>query len=484
MSDSNNPAPVNDGSNDTPVSAKDKVPLKEKLAYGAGGVAMGVQERFDNQVINPIFVIGAGIAPQLMSVIGMFYRLWDAVTDMAMGVISDNTRTRWGRRRPFMFVGAILMGLAMPWLFFYDPSWDVSKITIWMVGFSLLLYLTLTIYNVPYQCMLVECTPDTNERTNVGAWRSFVGIATGVMVSWTWRLAQAEPFHVNGEPDVLHGIRWLVCLMIVPVVLMGVLPAIFMKERFYQVASKQKSISLKNALKFTMGNKAFRILLIFTLVFIGGTQMHWSLVFYVKLFYVCGGDQVLASQIAGWQGTLQALIAVIGIPLAQYLARKIGKAPTLALGMGCSFAAYVMTYFMMTPEMPYLSIVPFVMMGPATSMIWIMIPSMTGDVIDYDEWKNGERAEGSYTAVYSWTVKLAQTVSVLSGFLVAWAGYRPEIRDELAQHTDVLNNMRLMLTGIPSTFLFIAILCLLLYPLKAKLVQEIRRDLESRRGTV
>ena len=109
---------------------------------------------------------------------------------------------------------------------------------------------------------------------------------------------------------------------------------------------------------------------------------------------------------------------------------------------------------------------------------------MTGDVIDYDEWKNGERAEGSYTAVYSWVVKLAQTMGVLSGFLVAWAGYRPEIRDELAKHADVLNNMRLMLTGIPSTFLFIAILCLLLYPLKAKRVHEIRRDLESRRGKV
>jgi GPH family glycoside/pentoside/hexuronide:cation symporter len=184
------------------------------------------------------------------------------------------------------------------------------------------------------------------------------------------------------------------------------------------------------------------------------------------------------------QGTLQAVIAVVGIPLAKYLSLKLGKAPTLALGMGCSLAAYIMTYFMMTPEMPYLSIVPFVMMGPATSMIWIMIPSMTGDVIDYDEWKNGERAEGSYTAVYSWTVKLAQTMGVLSGFLVAWAGYRPEIRDELAQHTDVLNNMRLMLTGIPSTFLFIAMVCLILYPLKAKRVHEIRRDLESRRGTV
>jgi GPH family glycoside/pentoside/hexuronide:cation symporter len=417
------------------IAKADKVPLRKKIAYGAGGLAAGIQDRFDNGVMNPVFVIGVGFSPVVMSTAGAFYRLYDAFTDVMMGWISDNTRTRWGRRRPYVFAGAFLMAFAMPWLFQFNPAWSLLTIGIWMVLFTLAIQTTQTIYNVPYQSLLIESTPDTNERTNVSAWRAYVGIFVGMAVSWTWWLAQRPAFHIDGEPNVLNGIKWLVIIAAVPVVIFGILPAIFMEERFYKEAKDQAKIKFLSSIRYAFSNRPFLLLIAFIFVFVGGTGMHWGLVFYVKLFYVCGGDQELASQIAGWQGTVQAVVSVLGIPVAQRLAMRIGKMKTIVVAMGCFFLASGSTWFLLTPAAPFLSIVPFVLMGPVVTMIWVVMPSMLGDVVDFEEQRHGNRAEGVFSSVFSWMLKVAQTVStLLSGPIVVWAGYEAAKRHELAQN--------------------------------------------------
>lgn len=465
------------------VAPEDRVSLKQKIAYAAGGVAEGIQDRFDNGVMNPVFVVGAGMSPVVMSTAGAFYRLYDAFTDLIMGSVSDNARTRWGRRRPFVFGGAILMGLSMPWLFWFNPDWPILAIGVWMVIFNLLILTTQTIFNVPYQSLLIECTPDTNERTNVVAWRAFVGMGVGLTVSWSWRLSQLPVFYVDGEPDVLNGIRWLVMIAAVPVMLLGILPAIFMEERFYKEAKTQKKVSLKENFKATGANFPFKLMLAFVFVFVGGGGLHWGLVFYVKLFYVCQGDQVLASQLAGLQGSAQAILGVLGIPAARYLALKIGKMKSIVVAMVFSLAAYLSTYVLMTPDYPYLSMVPFILLGPVTSVIWVVLPSMLGDVVDYDELNSHKRMEGAYSAVFGWVLKLARTVSaILSGPLVVWAGYEASKRHELAQNMEVLNTMRLLMATLPTVFMSIAALILWFYPLTAERVKLNRMELERRRG--
>lgn len=467
------------------IAAEDKVSLKKKIAFGAGGLATGIQDRFDNAVMNPVFVVGVGFSPVFMSTCGAFFRIYDAFTDLAMGWVSDNTRTRWGRRRPYVFIGAFLMAFAMPWLFQFNPAWSLLTIGIWMILFNLAIQTTQTIYNVPYQSLLIESTPDTNERTNVAAWRGYVGIFIGMTVSWSWWLSQLPVFHVNGEPNVLNGIKWLVIIAAVPVILFGILPALFVQERFYKEAKDQAKIAIKDSLRFTFTNRPFLLLIAFIFVYVGGTGLHWGLVFYVKLFYVCGGDQQLASEISGWQGSVQALVSVLGIPVAQFLAKRIGKMRTIALAMVCFFMASVSTWFLMTPTSPYLSILPFVLMGPVVSMIWVVIPSMVGDVVDFDEWRNGYRSEGAFSSVFSWMSKVAQTVATLfSGPIVVWAGYEASKRHELAQNFEVLDRMRVLLMVIPSSFILLSAVILWFYPLDANRVWNIRSDLEARRGKI
>jgi GPH family glycoside/pentoside/hexuronide:cation symporter len=375
------------------------------------------------------------------------------------------------------------MGLGMPWLFQFDPSWSVLTIGIWMVIFNLLIQTTQTIYGVPYQSLLLESTSDSNERTNVAAWRGFVGLGVGLVVNWSWWLSQRPIFHVDGEPDVLNGIKWLVIMAAVPVILLGILPAIFMEERFYKLTKTQKKTSIREDLKATSSNRPFLLLLAFICVFVGGGGLHWGLVFYVKLFYVCGGDQELASQIAGFQGSAQAIMAAVGIPAARSFALRLGKMKSIVLALCLGVVAYLSTYFLLTPKAPYLSIIPFVLLGPVMSMIWVIIPSMLGDIVDHDELTSHKRLEGAYSAVFGWSFKVARTVSsVLSGPIVVWAGYEAAKRHELAQNFEVLGNMRLLLMILPTTFMVIAGVILWLYPLDASVVAENRRKLEAYRG--
>lgn len=466
------------------VPASERVSIKEKIAYGLGNVGAGIQENAEKMVMNPVFVIGVGLSPALLSMAGVLYRIWDAITDLTMGWISDNHRSRWGRRRPFIFIGAILMGLVMPIGFFFSQEWGLNTIAAWMIGTTLLLYLCLTIFNIPYQCLLLEMSPNTNERTNVAAMRAYLGMTVQFVMTWLWWATQLPIFHVDGEPDVLHGTRYIVTGLAVVVIILGLLPAIFCRERFYKSASKQEKLSIWTNLKLTFKNRPFLIVMATVFVFTVGLNLKWGLDFFTKLYYVCGGDQQLASRIQGVQGTLQIFLSLAGIPIFQWIANHKGKKTALIIIIALVSLASLSTWFCYTPAYPYLSMLPVFFIGPAVSAIWVIIPSIVGDVVDYDELKTTERREGAFSAVFSWNLKLAWSgASALSGVLVVWAGYKAGLHRESVPD-DILLNMRLLLTFVPGIMIALAAPLVVIFPLNTRRVAEVREQLEARRGQV
>lgn len=467
------------------VSPADRVPVREKIAYGLGNVGSGIQENADKALMTPIFTVAMGISPTTMSMAGLIYRLWDAITDLLMGWVSDNTRTRWGRRRPWIFLGAILMGLAMPLLFFFDPGWPKSWIIGWMIGICLLLYLTLTIFNIPYQSLLLEISPSSVERTNVAAWRGYLCVPVGLVMTWMWWFVQLPMFNnARGETDIVNGARWVTCGLALVVIALGVLPALFVRERYYATASKQKQLGLWTNLKLTFQNRPFLILTAVTGTYVLGLNTIWGLDFFVKLYHVCGGDQKLASTVAGIQGTIQIFCTLAGIPLFQWIARRFGKLFALRLTILIVATASATTLVFYHPGHPYLSMLPILLLSPASSGIWILIPSLNGDVVDYDELLTGERREGAFASVFSWILKFALSLAAaFSGPLVEIAGYRAGIHKESVP-PDILWNMRLFLVFSPLVFLIPSLLISAKFPLTTRRIEEIRVELEARRGAV
>lgn len=466
------------------VPENERIPLLEKMAYGAGNVSVGIQEQADKALLNPIFVLQVGIAPSTMSLLGLVYRLWDAVTDALMGWVSDNTRTRWGRRKPYLIAGAILMGLWMPVLFCFNPTWSKGWITVWMAGCMLVLYLTNTIYNIPYQCLLLEITPNSVERTNVAVWRAYLGKSVELIMVWMWALVQLPIFNnAQGEKDIINGARWVTSGLGVFVIVLGLLPALFVRERYYHQAARQAKHSLWRNMQMTFKNRPFVLLVLLVLLYSIGFNMKWGLDFYTKLYYVCGGDRVMAARLQGIQGTVTLITALAGIPVFQWFARRFGKLRALQLTMYIVLCASVMTWVVYTPLWPYVSILPGLLLSPTVASIWVLVPSLMGDVVDYDELQTGERREGAFASVFSWCLKFALSLSAaLSGPLVELAGFRTEWRNAMPAH--VVFNMRVLLALAPLVLIGPAIWLAHRIPLTTAAIEENQRRLKEKRGAV
>jgi GPH family glycoside/pentoside/hexuronide:cation symporter len=384
------------------ISASDKVPLKEKLAYGAGGFAGSVGPNLDNALLRPIFVITLGLSPALMSLFDAIYRIWDALTDALMGSVSDNTRSRWGRRRPYILLGAILVSLWMPVLWMFDPTWNLNTIILYMVATQLVLTVCTTIWNVPYQCLLLEFSADSRERTNAAATRAYFGKVGGFCMGWVWWLTQRPIFYDEaGKPDIIRGAFWVSLAGGLLVLALGSLPALFCRERFYAAAKAQKSVPILDSIKSTMSNRPFWFLIGLALTLSLASSAAQGLAFFVNLIYVCKGDQGLASTIGGLGSTVTLFTGFAAIPLCQWVANRYGKKIATLCTLGLFFLWGTATWVVYNPAYPYLVLITGVIHSIANTAIWVLIPSMTGDVVDHDELQTGQRREGSYAAVFS-----------------------------------------------------------------------------------
>lgn len=174
------------------TAPEDRVSAGEKLAYGGASYADNLMQNSIGQMANPVFNISLGMNPVLLSLALALPRLWDALTDPYVGSLSDNARTRWGRRRPFIFVGAIMAGILFMLIWRVPVGWSDWGYFSWLLGFSLLFFTAYTIFAMPYIAMGFELSSDYHERTRVMAVRTFFGSVAGISIQWMFFFHPAQ----------------------------------------------------------------------------------------------------------------------------------------------------------------------------------------------------------------------------------------------------------------------------------------------------
>lgn len=466
------------------TAERDRVPLASKAAYGAGGMVDIFVSWGPKTLSGPILTVLFGISPSVTGLIFFIFRMWDAILDPLMGWISDNTRTRWGRRKPYLLAGAVLTAVVFPLMWWVSPDWEMGAKVAWVTVSGLLLYLVFTVWAMPYQSMLLEMTPDYHERTRVSAWRAYFQKAATLALTWLWFLVQLPVFSctADGAPDEVNGVRWVTGIMAVLILAVGVLPAVWVRERAYRVAARQARVSLKDNFRQTFACRPFLLLAGFIFLFAVGTNLAGGLGFFLKLYYVCGGDKLLATKIAGLEGSMAMASGVAGIPLFQWVARRFGKSAALAACIVTIIAATLLTWFTYNPVHPYWVMISGVLMAPGMTGLWVIIPSMNADVVDADELVTRERREGAFASIYSWIVKASFSLGIgLSGPVVELCGFR--VAAGPAQPEAVLHAMRAGLAGLPLLLLVPALALLSRYRLSEARMREVRTELEVRRGT-
>jgi len=469
------------------VAPEDRIPVKQKVCYGAGTMVGAFSGYIVMEMFTPIFNIGLGISPIVIGAILMFYRLWDSVTDVVMGNVSDNARTRWGRRRPFIIIGAVLAGFILPILWQASPEWSPSRLIAYVVIVGMCLYTASTIWGMPYYSLGMELTPDYNERTRLTAVRAMFEKVAGIFAGWMLALVSLPMFGdpITGEPNLVNGMKHISWLLGLIVIVLGVLPGIFVKERYYEkeVVSQAK-IGLIKSIKTTLCCKPFMMLMTVFLLTVIGSKLVGGLGMYLNIYYINAGDLQQAGIIEGLKGSAMLIPGILSVPFWAWVSEKIGKRQAVGLTIMLGFIGNILVYFCFTPAHPYLQIVPSVFLSAFGSAIWMLIPSMQADIADYDELQTGERREGSFSSVSSWFYKFSMTLTVgISGVILAGTGF-DVVKYGKTQPPEVLERMLAWYVFLPMVVWSIALILLYRYKLTQSAVMDVRTQLEERRGKI
>ena len=393
-----------------------KVPMGQKIAFGFGMLA--------NQMfpaILGIFMIvlveDLGFTGLMWSGVFLFPRIFDAFLDPIMGFISDNTKSRWGRRRQYVMIGGIIMGLA------YIFMWQVYKsdgleYNFWYFFlWSLVFYIGLTVFSVPYVAMGYEMSDDFHERTNIMAVSQWIGQWAWVIAPLFWIIMYDESWFPSADVAVRELAIWVA----IPCTIFAIIPAIFIKSK-PTTNENYEPLNLANVGNSLMKifqsfleaykMKEFRKLCGATFFIFNSFNTVASLTFFVIVYKLFNGDAGASGVWVAMFGCLGALITTfIVIPSVAWMSKKMGKKNAFMLSQSISLFGYILLYFLFIPGKPWMYIIALPFFSFGIGSLFTIMMSMTADVIDVDEVNTGKRREGIFGAIYWWFVKVGYGIA-------------------------------------------------------------------------
>jgi GPH family glycoside/pentoside/hexuronide:cation symporter len=468
------------------TAPEDRIPFVKKLIYGLGAFVNNILAAAIGGMII-VLNLGLGMNPALVGLLGALPRLTDAITDPLMGYISDKTRSRWGRRRPYIFVGAIAVGViyALLWQLPADKS-EAFYFWYFLSG-SLIFYLGYTVFATPWVALGYELTPDYHERTRLMGVQNFIGNIAYMISPYFLAIMYSKALFV----DVVEGAANLAIIIGVTVAIVGIMPALFLRERFKDVPGADDGdkgggvgeviMGFLRGFGTTLKFKPFLKLCAATFLVFNGFILIASFQSYVIIYYVFQGDATAGAEFVGHSGLLQAFTALAVIAVVTWMATKIGKRRAFFVSTGISMVGYALKWFCYTPDNPWLLLIPAPLMAFGLAGLFTLMPSMICDVVDADELNTHERREGMYGSIFWWVVKLGQAVAIAGGgILLNVTGFDVALGGE--QGADTIYYMRLFDAFVPCLASGVAIWAIASFSITEEKAYEIRQQLEARRG--
>jgi GPH family glycoside/pentoside/hexuronide:cation symporter len=409
-------------------------------------------------------VVGIDIAVTGFLLFGV--RIFDAVTDPFMGTLSDRTRTRFGRRRPFIMVGSILIAVALIFLF-NPPVMPTTASTVWFAFWIYTLFLFWTVVTVPYESLGPEITYDYDDRTALFAWRDGFLIAGTLAAAASPALVRAL-FQIGDDPAGDRATFFLISVIYAPLV---VLMCAWCVKVIREKENRQIAGTIIRWRDFgsVMKNRPFVILLsAYTISAIGSNLPATLILYYVQ--YVLGSSQ------ADLFLLLYFATGILLLPVWVRLAHRFGKKETWLASMTVNTGAFIGVFFL-GPGDTLIYAVLVIVSGIGFGATLALPSAIQADVIDYDELKTGHRREGQYIGLWSVAKKLAAAVGVGVGLSVLGAvGYTPN-----AEQTDTVRlALRVLYALVPSVCNLLAIVIALYYPISADMHGRIRSAIGQR----
>jgi GPH family glycoside/pentoside/hexuronide:cation symporter len=439
----------------------------EKLTYGLGDVAHSAGPG----TIVPFWYLFfltdvAQLRPGLAGLTVLIGGIWDAINDPLTGLWSDRTRSRWGRRRPFLLFGALPYGVTFALLWWVPPIEDQVLKSLYFALIYILFDTAVTIVSCPYYALTPELTLDHDERTSLTSVRMFISIVSGLVTAIGFSLV------LDAAPDERTAF-WVMGLLCSGLFVSTILVSFFgTRERTgFQVQAPPAPLE---SLRFVVRNRDWWYTL-------GMRILAWipvdvaSAVFAYYLIYWIGMETMEAS-------LMQAVLlgsAALSMPLIVWMTRRWEKKTAFIVAIGSW--AVVMLGLLFVPQGARGLVYPIaVLVGPGVAAAHALPTAMSADTLDVDELNSGRRQEGVYAGFEVFIRKLS-TKLVLAGIgpVLAWTGY---VERAARQTPQTLTAIRLLIAVVPTVILLGAVVVASRYPLTRERHRRIQGQLARRRA--
>ncbi|MFD0931560.1 MFS transporter [Psychroflexus salinarum] len=511
---------------------KDKVPVGQKAAFGAGHFVLNLLPGVLGVYLQVFILTAFGMDPVWAGLLGGLPRIFDALTDPIMGFISDNTKSRYGRRRPYIFTGAIISGILFILMWQLDENASMTY-NFWYVMILQILFLVgNTMFATPLVGLGYEMSPDYNERTRLMSLANSMGQIAWIIVPWLYVIIP----DVNTFDNPAEGVRTMAFIVGGVCIVFGILPALFCKgidvgemEDREKINFKTLGSNLRELFKGIVQvskNKPFMKLCGATFLVFNGFQLVAAFSVFIIVFYMYEGSWEVAGTWPAWFNSLNAVItALIVIPIVSKMATKIGKRKAFLIATFLSIIGYILKWWGFDVELneqfnqtsvgegltnalgsvfnflnphlesigatwftidvdngvPWLIFLPIPFFAFGMGGLFTLMMSMTADVCDLDELENGlPRKEGTFGAIYWWMVKVGQALAIiLSGVILKIVGFDQNITD---QTVETMTNLRIADIIVPASTAALAFIVMWRYDLDEKRVREIGAALKKRKA--
>ncbi len=461
------------------VDKDKKLNLKTKLAYGAGDLGPAITANISVFFLLVFFTNVAGIPAGLAGSILMVGKIWDAINDPFVGVLTDRTESkRWGRRLPWLLYGAIPFGI------FFFLQWIVPSTNVWVlfwyyVIIGVISQVFFTVVNLPYTAMTPELTQDYDERTSLNSIRFAFSIGGSILSLLLARLIFALIDNRQQQYLALAAVCAVISVLGLFWCVWGTRDRVLAFEAKRTQSEESESIPFREQIKIVFNNKPFLFVIGIYLFSWLGVQITASVIPYFVIYCMKLEESDVPTVMIGVQGTALLMLFVWGA-----LSKRVGKKAVYFMGMFLWIIAATGLFFLQPGQIGLMYVLA-VMAGCGVSVAYLVPWSMMPDVIELDELQTGQRREGLF---YGFMVLLQKFGLAFGLFLVGIALQSSGFQENVPGQTQLpiqpdaaLSAIRIAVGPIPIISLICGLFLTYFYPITREMHAEMLLKLEEKR---
>ncbi len=446
----------------------EKLSTKRKLMYGAGDIGFSLTSTIMGVYFLFFMIEVVGLRPAVAAIPILIGKIWDFVNDPIFGHLSDRTRTRWGRRRPYLLFGAIPLAFTFTMLW-YKPGFESAGALVAYYSIAYIIFeASATMLYMPYFALTPELTSDYDERTSLTSYRMFFSILGSLLAFTVPAIIVGEFVPANASKVLLMG------------AIFGLVSALPMFLTFFGTKEREDLVDLKKptlleSIRSVWKNVPFRYGLgIFLATWISVDILQSSLLFFVKFVVQREPEnEIIMATIF--------VIAMFALPIWNWVSNRWSK--RYAYMIGIAFWAVVqMTLINLTPTSPLtLLLILCAMAGIGVAAAHVLPWAILPDAIEWYEFKTGERHEGIFYSFTTLARKITSAGTVpLIGLVLELTGYEPNLAQQSAE---AVRGIKMVIGPIPAILLCVGIFIAYKYPLDRSDFLDIVNKIQARRST-